>query len=298
MSALFVCVVMTPTHAQLLPAGPADKCPGKIYSGKDIERRARIIDFKSLTIPNEATAHDVHGTVIINAVLCHNGRVTDITVVQGLPFGVTESAISLLRNTRFSPAELNLHSVSQAMQFQFSVNDTGAVTKMIDPAVATGRLVEDLYVMGNRRLTKEQVLGWILTRPGNPFKAALVQQDLKALLATGNFDSKRTRVTLEDAVRGGVRVVFELVELPLISEVRFEGLKLRDQYAVINELTKQRVDVRKDRTLDSAQLTKAQTIIEQFFQSQGWINIKVEALIENTSPTEVKVVFKISGHNF
>jgi hypothetical protein len=298
MSVLFVFVVMTPSHAQLVLPGFADKCPGKIYSSKDVGRRARIVDFQSLTIPKEATAHDVHGTVIINAVLCHNGRVTDITVVQGLPFGVTENAINLLLNTRFSPAELNLHSVSQAKQFQFSVNDISAITERIDPAAATGRLVEDLDFIGNRRLTKEQILGWILTRPGNTFNADLVQQDLKALLATGYFDSKRTRVTLEDAVRGGVRVVFELVELPLIAEVRFEGLKLRDQYAVSNELTKQHADVRKDRPLDPFRLMRAQILIEQFFQSQGWINVKAEALIENTSATEVKVVFKISGRNF
>ena len=295
---LFVFVVMTPSHAQLVLPGSADKCPGKIYSGKEVDRRARIIDFKSLTISNEAAAHDVHGTVIINAVLCHNGRVTDITVVQGLPFGVTENAISLVRNTRFSPAELNLHSVSQAMQFQFSVNDVSAVTERIDPAAAAGRLVEDLDFIGYRRLTKEQILGWILTRPGNTFNADLVQQDLKALLATGYFDRKNTRLHFEEGVRDGVRVVFEVVELPLIAEVRFEGLKPSDQSAVINELTKQRVDVRKDRPLDPARLRKAQTVIEQFFQSQGWINVKAEAVIENISATEVKIVFKISGRNF
>ena len=298
MSVLFVFVVMTPSHAQLLSPGSADKCPGKIYSGKDVELRARLIDFKSLTIPNEATAHDVHGTVIINAVLCHNGRVTDITVAQGLPFGVTENAISAVRNTRFSPAELNFHSVSQAMQFQFSVNEVSAITERIDPAAAAGRLVEELDFIGNRRVTNEQILGWILTRPGNTFNADLVQQDLKAVLATGYFDSKNTRVTLEDAARGGVRVVFEVVELPLIAEVRFEGLKLSDQSAVINELTRQRVDVRKDRPLDPARLRKAEIVIAQFFQSQGWINVKAEAVIEHITATEVKIVFKISGRNF
>src|SRR5438128_3272455 len=192
---LFFFVAMTSSYAQLVPLGSADKCPGKIYSGKDVERRARIIDFKSLTIPNEANAHGVHGTVIINAVLCHNGRVTDITVVQGLPFGVTENAISAVRNTRFLTAELNFHSVSQAMQFQFSVNDVSAVTERIDPAAGAGRLVEELDIIGYRRLTREQILGWILTRPGNSFNADLVQQDLKALLETGYRESKNTRVS-------------------------------------------------------------------------------------------------------
>ena len=184
------------------------------------------------------------------------------------------------------------------MQFQFSVNDVGAVTERINPAEAAGRLVDELDIIGNRRLTKEQSLRWMLTRPGNTFNSDLVKQDLKALLATGYFDSKNTRVTLEEAVRGGVRVVFEILELPLIVEVRFEGLKPSDKPAVINELTKQRVDVRKDRPLDPAKLWNAQTVIEQFFQSQGWINVKAEAVIENISTTEVKVVFKISGRNF
>ena len=157
---------------------------------------------------------------------------------------------------------------------------------------------EEVDFIGNRRITKEDILGWILTRPGNVYSADLVQQDLKAILATGYFDSKSTRVTLEDAVRGGVRVVFEMVELPLIAEVRFEGLKLPDQSAVINELAKQRVDVRNERPFDPVKLKKAVNVIEQFFQSQGWINVKVEALIENLSPTDVKVVFKVSGHNF
>ncbi len=295
---IFVFVVVTSSNAQLVPMGSTGKCPRKIYSGKDVERRARIIDFNSLTIPKEATAHDVHGTVIIEAVLCGNGRVTDITVVKGLPFGVTESAIEAVRNTRFSPAEANFHSVSQRMQFQFSVNDISAVTERIDPAAAAGRLVEDLDIIGNRRLTKEQILGWILTRPGNVYNADQVRQDLKAILATGYFDSQRTRVTLEDAVRGGVRLNLEVVELPLIAEVRFEGLKPPDQSDVINELAKQRVDVHKERPLDPAKLKKAVNVIEQFFQSQGWINVKVEALIENISATEVKVVFKVSGHNF
>ena len=52
------------------------------------------------------------------------------------------------------------------------------------------------------------------------------------------------------------------------------------------------------RLFDSTKLRKAQTVIEQFFQSQGWINVKAEAVIENIGTTEVKVVFKISGHNF
>jgi len=46
------------------------------------------------------------------------------------------------------------------------------------------------------------------------------------------------------------------------------------------------------RLFDSARLRKAQTVIEQFFQSQGWINVKAEAVIENISTTESEGSFQ------
>jgi hypothetical protein len=56
--------------------------------------------------------------------------------------------------------------------------------------------------------------------------------------------------------------------------------------------------VRKDRPLDPAKVKKVVLVNERFFQSHGWTNVIAEASIENLSPSEVKVVFKISGHNF
>src|SRR5262245_23408163 len=125
--------------AQAQGNGPivGEKCAGKIYGPKDVWRSARITDLPSLTIPEEASDHDVHGEVIVNAILCRNGRVTDIQVVKGLPFGVTENAIGAVRNTRFAPAEVNFHSVSQRLQFQFSVNPRGF--SEIEGAAAAGR---------------------------------------------------------------------------------------------------------------------------------------------------------------
>jgi len=91
----FVLSIVTMSSAQLdTSAITGQKCAGRIYSGKEVERRARIIHFGGLTIPKEAADHDVQGTVIITAVLCRNGQVTDLEVVRGLPFGVTESAIN------------------------------------------------------------------------------------------------------------------------------------------------------------------------------------------------------------
>jgi TonB family protein len=294
----FIVSLVAASSAQVISPGTNDKCVGKVYGAKEVALRARLIDFKSLTLPKEAQENAVSGQVIINAVLCRNGHVTDIAVVKGLPFGVTESAINTVRNTRFAPAELNFHSVSQATQFEFSVNEVGVSgLERIDPVKAAGRFVDELDIIGNRRLTKEEVLEWIKTRAGEVYKPDQVQKDLSAILASGYFNAQSTRVSVEDAPRGGVRVIFEVMELPLIAEIAFEGYK-RDPAPILNELARQHVNVQWGRPLDPANLQKARKVIEDYFRSQGWINVKVEAFVDNLMVTEVKIRFLISGTNF
>jgi TonB family protein len=294
---VLVLITVTGASAQVISAG-GDKCTGKIYRGSEVTQRARIIELGGLTIPKEAREQNVHGTVVLNAVLCRKGRVTDIKVVKGLPFGVTEEAILKLLQMRFAPAEMNFHSVSQAMQFEFSVNEGLSGVSDIDPATVRGRFVEELDFIGNRRITKEKIFEWIKSRPGETFTNEQVQQDLRAILKSGYFNKWTTRVHVEDAVRGGVRVVFELTELPLIAGITFERSRFGEQAAIVNELARQGVDLRVGRPFDPVNLKRAQEVIEGYFRSQGWANVKAEAYAENLMATDVKIVFKITGTNF
>jgi protein TonB len=47
------------------------------------------------------------GVVILDAVIDTSGRVTEIDVLRGLRFGLTESAVRAVRTWRFEPARLN-----------------------------------------------------------------------------------------------------------------------------------------------------------------------------------------------
>ncbi len=292
----FVVSIVTAGSAQVITPGTSDKCAGKIYSARDVAHRARLIDFKDPTLPREASQNGVTGKVIINAVLCRTGRVTDIVVVKGLPFGVTENAINAVHNLRFAPAELNFHSVSQAMLFEFTFSEFGS--SGIASTNPNGRLVEEIYVVGNRRMTKEEIFDWIKTRLGEPYNPTQVSADLQELLKTGYFNRQNTRVSIEDTLRGGIRVIFEVRELPLIAEIAFEGPGRMEPAAIINEVARQGVDLRVGRPFDRLSLKKVTKVIEDYFRAQGWINVKAEASVENLMPTEVRIVFKIAGTNF
>lgn len=97
--------------------------------------------------------------------------------------------------------------------------------RKVDAQQQSQRLVESVDVLNNRRLRKDDILYYVQTRPGDPFNQQQVERDLQAILALGFFDKTATRVYTEEGARGGVNVVFEVKELPIIRDLQFEGLK-------------------------------------------------------------------------
>jgi len=271
-----------------------EKCRGPIYSGKDVTQHAKIIQPANLSMVYLAFGQDIQGHAIIDAVLCRSGHVTDITPVDVSPPKITQFVVYAVSQIEFKPAERNWHTVSQNIRFEFRINESEP--SPIDVTKAAGRLIEEIDFMGYRRLTKEEIMTWIKSRPGEVFDNDQLQKDLQAILATGNFDAQGTRVLLDEAPRGGVRMVFDVHELPLITDVRFAGLKESDQADIVAELRKQNAGVEKGAPLDPAKIKRAGQVIQQFFTARGWREVTAEALTENTSSTEVTIIFRINGH--
>lgn len=289
-------LVLPAFSAAAQPGG--ERCRGPIYNGNQVSKRAKLIDEPNFSALHQSFGKDVSGRVSLEAVLCRSGRITDIRLIHSEPPRIGDLVAAALSLVRFKPAELNWHTVSQREQFEFHIGDDWKLDA-ISSTAAKGRVVEELDVIGYRRMTLDQIMALIQTRAGDLYDLDQVQRDLLAINASGYFDSRSTRVRLEDAVRGGVRITFEVHELPLIKDIKIEGLKTPDDAgAVIKEFDRQRVNLHKDGPLDTAQLKKATRVIEQLFQSQGWANVKADAFVENISATEVSVVFKISGRDF
>jgi len=87
------------------------------------------------------------------------------------------------------------------------------------------RLVESVDVVNNRRLRKDDILYYVQTRPGDPYNEQQVQRDLQAILALGFFDKTKTRVLTEEGARGGINVIFDVTELPIIRDLQFGELR-------------------------------------------------------------------------
>src|SRR3989442_675860 len=108
------------------------------------------------------------------------------------------------------------------------------------------RPVENVDVIGNLRIRKDDIVYYIQTRAGDTYNPSQVERDLQALNALGFFDKTETRVTIEDGPRGGVNVTFYVKELPIIRDIQFEGLKSVSESDVLKTFREKRVGVSKE----------------------------------------------------
>jgi outer membrane protein assembly factor BamA len=160
-------------------------------------------------------------------------------------------------------------------------------------AQRAGRLVEEVAVMGNRRLSKEDILKHVKTKPGEVFSWKQVQLDLQSVLASGVFDRVQTRVLQESGLHGGVVITFEVVELPLILDVSFEGLRGIKKTELSEAFRREHVNVAKDAVYDPVEVGKAIRVIRNFLMTRGWSNPLVTVLQENVTATMVSLTFVI-----
>src|SRR5262245_37969498 len=77
-----------------------DSCAGPVYSWNELTHKAKIGQRDWPLFTKEALAHDVHGRVVLEATLCYTGKVTEVQVLESLPYGLTESAVESARSTK------------------------------------------------------------------------------------------------------------------------------------------------------------------------------------------------------
>jgi outer membrane protein assembly factor BamA len=161
-------------------------------------------------------------------------------------------------------------------------------------AQQTAALVEDVQVIGYRRLTKEDILKHVKTKPGEPYSEELIKRDFDAVLHLGWFDKTKSRVIREDRKRGGVVVVFEVAEIPLVLDVTFEGLGDDVKAAeLVEAFRQQNIKVARDCVYELVEIRKAIRTIKEIFASRGWPDYGITVRQEHTSASYTSITFVV-----
>jgi TonB family protein len=112
------------------PGSPGTTDYTRPFRQNEVTRKALITFKPEPGFTEEARKNGVEGVVRLRAVLNVSGEVTSISVVKGVPDGLTEKAIAAARQIRFTPAEKDGRAVSQyvVLEYNFIVPfDAGAV---------------------------------------------------------------------------------------------------------------------------------------------------------------------------
>jgi len=164
-------------------------------------------------------------------------------------------------------------------------------------AIRVQQLVESVDIQGNRRMRDEDLIYYIRTRPGDVFDAAALERDLQELLSLNFFDKSATRVLTTDGVRGGVNVIFEVREWPIIRDLQFVGAKVITESDILKAFREQRVGISKESIYDPVKARAGIRVLREMLASKGYPNAKVNVEEEEVSATSIAVTFKVEQGN-
>lgn len=159
------------------------------------------------------------------------------------------------------------------------------------------QIVETVDIQGNRRLRDDDLLYYIKTRPGDTYDPVALERDLRELISLNWFDKTSTRVITTDGVRGGVNVIFEVREWPIVRDLLFTGLKAVQESDVLKEFREKRIGVSKEAIYDPVKARNATRLLRELLASRGYPNAKVTIEEEEVSATSVAITFNIEQGN-
>ncbi len=191
-------------------------------------------------------------------------------------FGLVLVSIAVWTAPVFAKADTNASESSAALQQQ---------------------IVENVDIQGNRRLRDDDLLYYIKTRSGDVYDPAALERDLKELLSLNFFDKTATRVITTEGVRGGVNVIFEVRELPIIRDLQFTGSKAITESDILKKFREERVGISKESVYDPVKARGGVRILRELLASKGYPNAKINIKEEEVSATSIALTFEVEQGN-
>lgn len=180
-----------------------------------------------------------------------------------------------------------------ALPLRAAAGDAKGAETPVSAAANEQQIIESVDIQGNRRLRDEDLLYYIRTRPGDVYDPAALERDLRELLSLNFFDKTATRVLTTDGVRGGINVIFEVREWPIIRDLQFRGLKAVQESDVLKAFREQRAGISKESVYDPVKARGATRILRELLASRGYPNATVKIEEEEVSATSIAVTFDV-----
>ena len=150
--------------------------------------------------------------------------------------------------------------------------------------------IEQIRVIGNRRIPKETVLARLFTHPGDTYDSISVERDFNSLWNTGYFDD--LRIEREDSEKGIILNIF-VREKPTIREINYKGLNAVSQSDVLDRFKKEKVGMSVESQYDPARIKRAEAVLKDILSEHGHQFASVKEEVKTIPPASVHVNFTI-----
>lgn len=150
--------------------------------------------------------------------------------------------------------------------------------------------VEDVQIIGNRRIPQSTIEYYIQTKPNDPYNPDQILRDYRSLLNTNFFEDATVKVQPGET---GMIVMFEVKERPLIRALEYQGMKSFKESDVLEKFRDMRVGLSVDSPFDASKLPRARRAIKQLLDANGRPLGRVEIEVEPITSSSVKLIFKI-----
>jgi len=154
----------------------------------------------------------------------------------------------------------------------------------------TTQTIDDIRVIGNRRIPKETILARLFTHKGDPYDPVSVERDFNSLWNTGYFED--LRIEREDTEKGVILNVF-VRERPTIREINYKGLNAVSVSDVLDRFKKEKVGLSVEGQYDPTKIKKAETVLRDILSEHGHQFATIKTEIKTIPPASVQVNFNV-----
>jgi outer membrane protein insertion porin family len=157
-------------------------------------------------------------------------------------------------------------------------------------AMAQSATIEQIRVIGNRRIPKETVLARLFTHPGDTYDPISIERDFNSLWNTGYFED--LRIEREDSEKGVILNIY-LREKPNIREINYSGNNSVSTSDILDRFKKEKVSLSVESQYDPTKIKRAETVLKELLAEHGHQFATIKTEVKNIPPASVQINFRI-----
>ena len=122
-SMVFTCLAISNALGQQpTPTPKPPECSTPVYKSKEVDRRVKVLTYPPPNFDDREIGQYPFRVIVLRAIFCGSGVVTDVRVQRGLSPKLDQEAIRTAKTIKFRPAEKNGQKVSQWMTLEYHIN--------------------------------------------------------------------------------------------------------------------------------------------------------------------------------